>query len=250
MTDSIAITTDLANRPASPLTKAQARKLTEKTKKAADDFWRLLVQCHEDKAWAALGYASWKHYVEAEMAMSESNAFRLLDQGKVTLALEAALDSRVCQSSDSRARESSPAKPAGQRPITSPGRDQNNAPLVTARQAAKFKDDLDAAVQEIVKDVRSGASVSHAVCAAATRRTPEPIPATATPIPKGDPMPTPVPAEALGRHCPTCRCSASRPSTSTARPVSRKTNPKDCKHPANFRIGTFCGACDSDVKKK
>lgn len=240
MTNSVAATKDLANRPNSPLTKVQARKLTERTKKAAEDFWRLLVQCHEDKAWAALGYASWKHYVESELLVSERQAFRLLDQGKVTLALEQGLkDRHACQSS--------PTKPAGQRPTTSPGREQNNAPLVTARQAAKLKDDLDMAVAEIVKEVRAGASVDHAICAAATRRTP--INTTATPIPKGDSMPTPAPAEALGKHCPTCRCNASRPASSTARPVSRKTDPRDCKHPANFRIGTFCGACDSSVKK-
>lgn len=136
------------------LTKAQARRLTDQTRKAAEDFWRLLVRCHEEKAWVALGYSSWKGYVEAELAVSEGQAFRLLDQGKVTLALEAAGVGK-----DSRARESSKAKIAGQ-------------PLVSARQAAKLKADLPEAVAEIQAAVEGGEKPAEAVKAAVEARTP------------------------------------------------------------------------------
>jgi hypothetical protein len=77
------------------LTEVEARLLTNKIKQAADELWRLLLEAHERRAWAALGYASWRHYALNEFGMGQSHAYRLLDQGRVIRALEEAAGSPV-----------------------------------------------------------------------------------------------------------------------------------------------------------
>ena len=70
------------------LTKAQARRLTDKIAEAAEHLWTLLLEAHDRKAWKALGYDSFSAYAQTEFGMSERNAFRLLDQGQVIRELE------------------------------------------------------------------------------------------------------------------------------------------------------------------
>lgn len=61
------------------LSKAEAKKLTQKIKTAVDDLWSLLVQAHDGKAWKALGYSTWEAYVKAEFEMGRAHSYRLLD---------------------------------------------------------------------------------------------------------------------------------------------------------------------------
>ena len=68
----------------------EARDLTVRIQEAADRLWALLLHAHEQRAWAALGYASWREYVTAEFGMSERHSYRLLDQGRVIRELETA----------------------------------------------------------------------------------------------------------------------------------------------------------------
>ena len=72
------------------ITKAQARKLTDRIKSAADELWSLLLEAHEGKAWKSLGYTTWDAYIAAEFDMGRSQSYRLLDQARVTKAIEAA----------------------------------------------------------------------------------------------------------------------------------------------------------------
>jgi hypothetical protein len=49
----------------------------------------LLLQAHEQRAWAALGYPSWAAYIEAEFSMSRSRSYQLIHQARVIKELEA-----------------------------------------------------------------------------------------------------------------------------------------------------------------
>lgn len=69
------------------LTEAQARRLTDEIKTRTVELWLLVEQAHVGKAWAALGYDSWKSYSQHELNISESRSFQLLDQAKVMRAL-------------------------------------------------------------------------------------------------------------------------------------------------------------------
>lgn len=75
------------NTPAE-MSKADAKKLTQKIKTAVDDLWTLLVRAHDGKAWKALGHQTWEAYVEAEFGMSKRRADQLLEKGEVLAALE------------------------------------------------------------------------------------------------------------------------------------------------------------------
>jgi hypothetical protein len=73
-----------------PLTKTQARRLTEKIAGAAEALWSLLLEAKDGRAWEALGYDTWDAYVAAEFGMSRGQSYRLLDQGRVIGELAAA----------------------------------------------------------------------------------------------------------------------------------------------------------------
>ena len=93
------------------VTFAQAQKLTDRIKAAADDLWSLLLEAHEGKAWKALGYATWEAYIGAEFDMSRGHAYRLIDQGKVVRAIEDAAGTNVAkrrQITEAVAREIKP----------------------------------------------------------------------------------------------------------------------------------------------
>ena len=90
------MTTDVA------LTENQARELTERIKTTATRLWELLAEAHEGQAWQALGYESWKAYIQAEFDMSARHSYRLLDsmrpsgvQASVITAIRDISDPRV-----------------------------------------------------------------------------------------------------------------------------------------------------------
>lgn len=64
-----------------------ARALTERIRQAAGELWSLLAEAHDREAWRALGYASFKAYVEGEFSMHRVTAYRLIDQARVVAAL-------------------------------------------------------------------------------------------------------------------------------------------------------------------
>lgn len=69
----------------------EARALTERIRSTADALWALLLEAHERQAWKALGYGRWEDYVAAELDMSRSRSYQLLDQGRVVREIEAAV---------------------------------------------------------------------------------------------------------------------------------------------------------------
>jgi hypothetical protein len=70
-----------------------ARELTDRIRAAAHNAHRLcslLVEAHDVRAWAAIGYSTWSDYIRSEFRLSRSRSYELLDHGRVLRALEAA----------------------------------------------------------------------------------------------------------------------------------------------------------------
>lgn len=248
-------------RPESPLTAAQARRLTDRVIKAGDQWFDLLLETWTLKAWAALKYHSWEAYATGELGMSVRNAYRVLDQGRVVQALQAA------------------------------GVDAGG-PAVSARQAAVLKGDPAAAAQEVAQEVAGGAAVPEAVARVVRAHAPKAAPpvrvAQGKPARTGEPEPRVVPAEskvvparpkarpsrtlhpaeqaaysllgtdphALATTLPrdaALRLAGEleawlvnfrgvlRRAGASERPERPKCDPG--KHPVGSRVGTLCGAC-------
>jgi hypothetical protein len=70
-----------------PLSITEARALTDRINATAGELCLLLVEAHDREAWRVLGYASWREYATAELNVSKSQAYRVLDHGRVTMAL-------------------------------------------------------------------------------------------------------------------------------------------------------------------
>lgn len=212
---------------ASPLSRAQAQALTRKVVAAGDKWWALLAETHEKKAYAAMGYHSWETYAERELGMSGRNAYRLLDQGRVVLALEQA---GVTRASDG----SSPDQP--QCPKTST---KNQAPPVSARQAEVLKPDLPAATKEIAAAVAGGATPEEAVKGAVAARRPlPPTPSGPMSVTRRDTSPPP---------CVRCKGTGVEPvKAHTVRHGADRPAEKDCAHPPTMRLGRGCGLCGKD----
>jgi hypothetical protein len=65
------------------LSRAEARMLTEEVKSDAQALWVKLLALYEGQAHLALGYSSWAEYCRDEFEMGKSQAYRLLDAGRV-----------------------------------------------------------------------------------------------------------------------------------------------------------------------
>lgn len=129
------------------LTIDEARELTNRINHAGSRLVGLLEEAHERRIWEAYGYASWVEYAQAELTISRSHAYRLLDQSKVVGAIEEATGERV---------------------------------EIPERQARALKPDLPAVTAEIKERVESGESVAeavkHTVEARKAKRTPDDSP--------------------------------------------------------------------------
>lgn len=71
---------------------AEARALTDRIKGHADALWALLLEAHERRAWAALGYETWSDYVFRELNIQRSRSYQLIDQGRTIRAINAAVE--------------------------------------------------------------------------------------------------------------------------------------------------------------
>jgi hypothetical protein len=67
---------------------AEARRLTDEVKRDVQALWAKLVKLHEGGAHLALGYPSWAGYMTEEFGVGQSQAYRLLDAGRVVAAIE------------------------------------------------------------------------------------------------------------------------------------------------------------------
>lgn len=104
--------TDLAT---TELTADEARELTSQIKGTAERMYSLLLRAHEGRAWSALGYESWRDYAMAEFGMSQSHAYRLLDQARVIREIEAASDSPMGEIPNERQARELLSVPEGER---------------------------------------------------------------------------------------------------------------------------------------
>ena len=89
----------------------EAQALTDQIRSAVANLWELLIEAHDRKAWAALGYPSFKRYVETEFGMTDRNARLLINQGRVIRELEAASGGRGLPISANAAKDIAPVLP-------------------------------------------------------------------------------------------------------------------------------------------
>lgn len=127
--------------PSGPMSRAEAEALTERINHAASALWRLLYEAYEREAWKALGYGSWRAYATAELQISKSHAYRLLDQGRVITAI---------------------AEAAGE-PISPHGENGGVAAKVTEKEARDIKPTLEDVTSEVRDRVRAGEPASEVV---------------------------------------------------------------------------------------
>lgn len=69
------------------LTPGAARTLTDNIKELGDELGAMLLEAHDGEAWRALGYKSWKAYIEAEFEFNRQRSYQLLKQAKVNAQL-------------------------------------------------------------------------------------------------------------------------------------------------------------------
>jgi hypothetical protein len=74
---------------APPLDAESARALTEEIRRTGHQVCFLLLEAHQRRAWQALGYRTWEHYIRSELGMSRSRSYEMIDQGRVIMALRA-----------------------------------------------------------------------------------------------------------------------------------------------------------------
>ena len=70
-----------------------ARKLTDRIREDLAPPARtcvFLLEAHNERAWAALGYSTWAEYVSIEFSLSRSRSYELLDQARVIQVLREA----------------------------------------------------------------------------------------------------------------------------------------------------------------
>lgn len=90
MTMAQVVTDILGVEPKAQMTADEARTLTNRIRETHELFTILVYEAHDRGAWRALGYASWRDYVDKELAASQSRAYQLVDQGRAESRLRAA----------------------------------------------------------------------------------------------------------------------------------------------------------------
>lgn len=115
------------------LNKHEARRLTDRIRKAVNDVGALIEQAHDRGAWKALGYATWEAYVKTEFGFTRQRSYQLLDQGRVAKAISEATG------------------------------ELSNAFDISKRDADALKSDLDAVTAEIRERVALGQEPVEAV---------------------------------------------------------------------------------------
>jgi len=94
------------------MTESCARDLTDRINTASKDLAGMLQRARDEKAWAALGYETWKAYVAAEIKLSKSRVYQLLDYEEMRqdLAESTLVDSSAL--TERAARELKKVKPS------------------------------------------------------------------------------------------------------------------------------------------
>lgn len=73
----------VVDKPLELMSMTAAEELTNAIKSTSQALHILLKEAHDKEAWRALGYSSWKAYVEDELGFTRSRSYQLIDQAKV-----------------------------------------------------------------------------------------------------------------------------------------------------------------------
>lgn len=221
-------------------TKAEAKLRADNIRHHAESLWGLLLAAWENDDHLALGYETWGAYIDGEFDMSRTHAYRLVDRGYVTRAIEQEVGPRNAR-------------------VTTVE--------VSARQAQVLRPDAPKAAKEIVKAVERGQPVKEAVQAAVAKRQPveRPRPHAIEPG-RGQALAGTngaAPAELLallaldptasGKHAGRLALASVRQARAWldrfegaikgAQPIVTESA---CSHPSTRRIGRGCGACGKE----
>lgn len=151
-------------RKPTPLTEVEARDLTIEIRRTSVRLWILVVEAHDRGAHTALGYDTWADYVKAELKISESRSYQLLDTGHVMRELAVA-GVNVDEMDPPPAR------------VVSRIKDRLPDLRRTAEDAIKKGHDVDKAVRALAREPRKGdkptrtAATASAAAAAGTTDT-------------------------------------------------------------------------------
>ena len=123
------------------LTPEEAADLTVRIRQQVNVVWALVTEAHDRKAWAAMGYTSWRASVVHELRMSESRSYQLIDTGHVMRVAQQVLGDEVSNTLETgvTAREAARAKqhlPALRRTLRAKVK-EGLAPDVALREAIK-----------------------------------------------------------------------------------------------------------------
>jgi hypothetical protein len=72
------------------LSRRDAEVLTARIRSGSRDLSLLVLEAHERRAWRALSYRTWDAYVRAELGLSRSRSYELIDHARVLLTLKSA----------------------------------------------------------------------------------------------------------------------------------------------------------------
>jgi hypothetical protein len=136
------MTTD--DLPATSLSAADARRLTDRIKAKAADLWADLLLAYRGGAHLALGYRSWGDYFAAEFGQSGRHGYRLLEAARVAAELEQGSTDHVVTEAQARALAPLLDDPDAMRAVYEQARAEQGDSLTAA--------DLRVAVQQLCAD--------------------------------------------------------------------------------------------------
>lgn len=144
----------------------EAQAMTDRMRSHRDELWRLAVESHDRHAWKALGYPTWRDYIEAEIGVKSSQAYRLLDHGRTMLALAPgdSLDSPMGERPDSPIGERVlPTHESQTRPLSRLPEDERAEAWTEAAETAAAEDRPVTArdVEEVVERRQPRTSVTE-----------------------------------------------------------------------------------------
>ncbi len=134
----------IAKTAAKPITKKQARDLTECIKVAAALTWDLIVKAYNERAWSALGYGSWDDYCDAELSGTRLRLPREERSEVVSSLRDSGMSLRAIQSATGVSRPTiikdlADAQVVNSLPPEAPGGVTDSTPGQTDRVAAALE---------------------------------------------------------------------------------------------------------------
>lgn len=212
-----------------PLSVDRAKNLTENIRAAVDRVWELLTEAYEARVWEVLGYSSWEAYVREEFALSRSQSYRLLHQGRVIRELSKAAGAPVTVTGRQ-------AEAIGPRTDEVAERVQK---ATRGRPAAERQETAQKAVETASEPVPRGTGDDGEQPEGADRNEPAIIVELRATIGR-------LMIERDGLLAENERLRARVAELEGVKPAVNTR----CKHPVNRRIGNYCGACGTSVGAK